>query len=160
MPTIQLIVQAIQLIVSLQRGNMTIPAESAGAAPAPDDQALLAPDPRIAYQRALTAFVAMSEELLAASLDLIPESAPNDKRDRYALARRGLTSALALLNDAQYRRLSKIVVNEQQTFSRQLDLLADLIKELQTDGKAREIKIDRLLAAIDPLPSADYPKGS
>lgn len=128
------------------------------SAPAPT--ASMAPDPQLAYQRARTAFIAMSEELLAAALDIMPDTIPPAKHERYVLARRGLTSALSLLMDTQYTRLSMVVINDQRSFGQQIDSLAALIRDLQSEGRSREHKIDRLLAAIDPLAATEYPKGT
>lgn len=101
-------------------------------------------DPKLAYQRALTAYGAMMDELAAAFRELVPD-APQDRIQRYETALDGFVAAQSLLNQEQYKRIEAIFVSEQNTTGAQLDLLLAEIRNLREEGLQRDTKLNTLL---------------
>jgi hypothetical protein len=108
-------------------------------------------DPRLAYQRALTAYGAMVDELrdafthVFADLDL-----PDEARQRLDTALMGAFAARALLDTAQYKRIEALVVNEQREIGRQIDRLAGHVESIDQAGQLRDQKLDRIIDMLIP----------
>jgi hypothetical protein len=113
---------------------------------------IAARDDETHYRGALIAYRVMLDELYDAMKELFPD-ADTVAMQRYKTALDGIFASRASLDRAQYKRITRIVVNEQKEVGRQLDALAGKIDRLTAGGDKRDMKLDQLLLILSSTPA-------